>query len=859
MTLVGRSDEIAAVTNALADGERLVTLVGAGGVGKSALARAVLAGLDVHADGGFAAIVSCAEIVSPEALIDAIAEVLAISPEPATRAIDSLGQALFSRGPGVLLLDGLGPWPALAPTLHALLTRAVETALLVTGTTPVGLSAERLVEVGPLALPGPLDEPLSSPAVRCFVQAAGQVRAGYAPAASELPFVVEIVNLLDGHPLALELAAARLAVMGERALLHRLRQNLATLGPRASGMTSAEAALAGSWAALTPRERAVLSACAVFRGGFTLEAAEAIAPGEDTLDVLQSLRRQSLVRAASVSANAVGDGGGVRLSLYPLVRVFAAARLAASDQAATVEARHATYYSAGPPAPATPRARHVFALAERDNLLAVVDRVIALPLVSARAAEPALRALCLLGPLARFGGPTSAAFSLLAPALRATQGSGADPRLRAEVLALRAEHSRKSGQLTSAAKDLLEAAAIAQAVGEPWLVAHIDNQLAFLGAIRGELALAEEHHERAARVFAGLGRRAGEGDALRGLGAVLARRGDRRAARACLERALAAHRLAHDEAALAEDRLELGAMALDEGDVDAHTHFEAAAVHAHAAGDRALLARAQGALGSVAHEAGDLTGAAEAYARAALDLEALGHATAAAVFVGFGGIVARERGEAGEAYAQITTALDALGDDGERPRALLLRAHLAVLEQEAGRSAEAASLRAIIAAAPEPRTEPLLRAALAVLAGQVELGSPVASFHARIASRCVARQTASGPLAALPLPPEALLLGPGATWFRPPQGGRVSLERRRPMALLLDALVTARLAAPGRAVSSDELLAAAWPGERVLATAGAHRVRVAVASLRKLGLRELVQTIEPGYRLASDVITIRLG
>jgi hypothetical protein len=268
-----------------------------------------------------------------------------------------------------------------------------------------------------------------------------------------------------------------------------------------------------------------------------------------------------------------------------------------------------------------------------------------------------------------------------------------------------------------------------------------------------------------------------------------------------------------------------------------------------------------------AQDIGDLGTADEAFRAAALSLEALGQTAASGVFLGLGGLVARERGQHGVAYAQLSAALDALGEDGERVFAALFLGHLAALEAGVGRDAEARAVWARLAAPRILAVEPTLRGALEILASQARVPAPsppngpvLPSVHARIALRCVSAVALAGAASqTLPLPAEALLLGPGATWFRPPGAGRVSLERRKPMALLLDALVTARLEAPGRAVSADELLAAEWPGEKVIATAGAHRVRVAVASLRKLGLRDVLQTIEPGYRLASDVVTIRLA
>jgi hypothetical protein len=96
-------------------------------------------------------------------------------------------------------------------------------------------------------------------------------------------------------------------------------------------------------------------------------------------------------------------------------------------------------------------------------------------------------------------------------------------------------------------------------------------------------------------------------------------------------------------------------------------------------------------------------------------------------------------------------------------------------------------------------------------------------------------------------PADAWVVGDEGRVCRAPTGELVDLERRRPLARIVHHLAVARRERPGRALSNDELLAAGWPGERVLAAAGAHRVRVALSTLRKLGLRELLQTTDDGY------------
>jgi hypothetical protein len=109
------------------------------------------------------------------------------------------------------------------------------------------------------------------------------------------------------------------------------------------------------------------------------------------------------------------------------------------------------------------------------------------------------------------------------------------------------------------------------------------------------------------------------------------------------------------------------------------------------------------------------------------------------------------------------------------------------------------------------------------------------------------------------VPEAALVIGESGSWFRPPRGARVGLERRRSLALLLDRLAQERSDRPGATLAAATLFAAAWPGEKAIASAAAHRVRVAVATLRKMGLRDAIVTLDGGggYALATELQVVR--
>jgi hypothetical protein len=159
-------------------------------------------------------------------------------------------------------------------------------------------------------------------------------------------------------------------------------------------------------------------------------------------------------------------------------------------------------------------------------------------------------------------------------------------------------------------------------------------------------------------------------------------------------------------------------------------------------------------------------------------------------------------------------------------------------------------------AAPNPSAR--LSPAHAAEANAAARALASSSAHVRIAIACASFGAIEASPSPSPSPPDdALLVGPAGLWFRVPHGEKVPLDRRRQLARVLDRLADERVARPGGALGWNALLAAGWPGERVLPEAAAHRVRVAVSTLRKLGLREHLRTTEDGYSLAPDVAAIR--
>jgi predicted ATPase len=284
--LVGRERELDEVPRLLGDA-RLVTLTGAGGVGKTRLALAVAEELGQRfADG--VAFVDLAPVGQPEAVPAAIARALGIRDDGEMPLLERLANALHDREL-LLILDNFEQVLPAARQVLDLLRAAPRVTALVTSRAALRVRGEREFPVAPLACPAAsadetVDALLRYPALALFVRRAQDVRPDFALATGSAASVAEICRRLDGLPLALELAAARVRVLSPEALLGRLGQRLALLtgGPRdlPARQQTLRATIAWSHDLLTPDEQALFRRLAVFAGGFSLGAATVVAaPG----------------------------------------------------------------------------------------------------------------------------------------------------------------------------------------------------------------------------------------------------------------------------------------------------------------------------------------------------------------------------------------------------------------------------------------------------------------------------------------------------------------------------------------------------------------------------------------------------
>ncbi len=357
---VGRGSELEGIHRLFLAGARLVTIVGPPGMGKSRLAQryAELHLADFAMFGGGGAwtceVADALDVEDVRAVLGRAIGLVVPSPE--------IGRALADRGRILVVLDGFEHVAAgAAATIGGWLDAAPAARFLVTSRAPLGLRCETTWPLQALSTPGEstvdAGELFRSPACELLLDRIRRRRPGYEPTREDAPILADVARRLDGVPLAIELAAGRIARIGPTRLIEEIDRDPGLLDRSAEprGTTSMHRAIDRSWAALSLIEQMTLAECSVFRGGFTLAAAgavvDAVAAGGPLLDVLDRLCDQSLVRASTSPASPVAEPRfSMRFSMYESIRAYAEERLRAAGRAQQCRERHALYYleSAGP-------------------------------------------------------------------------------------------------------------------------------------------------------------------------------------------------------------------------------------------------------------------------------------------------------------------------------------------------------------------------------------------------------------------------------------------------------------------------------------------------------------------------------
>jgi predicted ATPase/class 3 adenylate cyclase len=350
-SFVGRDRELAEV-RALAGSSRLVTLTGAGGSGKTRLVLQVAADLvDGCGDGVW--LVELAPVSDEDAVVPAIAEALGVAAGRGRPALEALVDALAPQDVLIVLDNCEHVIGGCAKAAEVVLRRCPGVHLLATSREPLGIGGETIYRVPPLSLPaaddGDVAAALPSDAVALFAERARQQGAGFAVDEETGPLVASICRRLDGMPLAIELAAARLRSLSLAGLAGRLDQRfrLLTGGSRTAlpRQQTLRATVEWSHSLLSSPEQVLLRRLSVFAESFDLDAAEAVCglgdvEAFDVAGLLGSLVDKSLVVAEPA-------GAALRYRLLETIRQFAAEQLAeAGEEAAAVQAAHGRHFLA---------------------------------------------------------------------------------------------------------------------------------------------------------------------------------------------------------------------------------------------------------------------------------------------------------------------------------------------------------------------------------------------------------------------------------------------------------------------------------------------------------------------------------
>jgi non-specific serine/threonine protein kinase len=554
----------------------LLTLTGAGGTGKTRLALQVAAQLlDLNStafvDGVW--LVELAALQDAALVIPAIARILGLT-EHANQPLPTALADFLRQRRMLLVLDNFEHLVSAAPQVAALLETSPGLTLLVTSRTPLGVYGEHVYPLPPLGLPdlARLPQPevlVEYAAVALFLQRARAAHAGFRPGPHDLAAIAEICVRLDGLPLAIELAAARVRVLPPAALLARLSRRLDVLTGGAHNLPTRQqtlrSAIDWSYQLLTEPEQTLFRRLATFAAGFTLPMADALSDEPDLLERLTSLIDKSLLEQ-----RAGPDAAQPRFTMLETIHEYARERLEDSGEAHPLRTTHA---------------RVMLALADKAEQAIAGGR------------EP-------MAALARL----DAEHDNLRAALAWTLDADSDAGFRELGVHLAAALWRfwaMRGYMSEGHRWLERALQAMDGVSPAWQARAL-NAAGNLARWRGEFELATAHHEASLALRRQLGDRAGEATSLLNLGNVAFDLGDHSLAAGLYESSLALYRQVHDDNGAAMALNNLGTALREQGEFEraAALHQESLALRT-SLGDRLGIAQARDNLGRVALDRGE--------------------------------------------------------------------------------------------------------------------------------------------------------------------------------------------------------------------------------------------------------------
>jgi predicted ATPase/class 3 adenylate cyclase len=538
--LIGRDREVKDTLQLLDRADvRLLTLTGPGGTGKTRLALQLAAEVvDDFPDGVF--FVTLAPLTDPELVVPTIAQTLAVHEQPGRTVPETLGDFLGEKKL-LLVLDNFEQVIEAAAEVAAVMACAPRVKAVVTSRAPIHVAAEHEYAVPPLALPDPGHLPqlqvlTQYEAVALFIERARAVKPDFEVASGNAAAVAEICVRLDGLPLAIELAAARVRMLPPQAILQRLDQRLKLLVGGARDAPARQQTLHGaidwSYRLLPEPEQRLFADLSVFVGGCTLEAAEKVCErdGVDVFEGLSSLIEKSLLRQAE------GEDGESRFLMLETIREYASQRLEERDEADELRRRHAEYVLTlvqseadlmGERGPRLLRQMD----AERDNLRAALEYLLA-----SGVTEETLELVEVVWPFWLFRGYLEEGRRWAEKAVK--QSSGTPSKLRTWVVSTLGEFLRFQGKFEEAIEAKNETLAVARELGEVRMVAATLHDLGEIYMQMGDREQARRLHEEALVLRRQDGRRVGIAHALVGLGDLALVEGDFERARSIYEEIL---------------------------------------------------------------------------------------------------------------------------------------------------------------------------------------------------------------------------------------------------------------------------------------------------------------------------------
>jgi predicted ATPase len=577
---IGREPEAAALRVLLSrEDVRLVTLTGPGGIGKTRLALHVAGEISGQFPGGVC-FVALSAVGEPGLIASAIAQAVGVSETGNQSPQESLEEYVSGlEQPMLLLLDNFERLVSAAPVLAQLLTLGPKLKAVVTSQAPLHIYGEHEFPVPPLALPDlksipPLEVLSGLPSVALFVERARAVKHEFALTKENAPAVAAICARLDGLPLAIELAAARIKLLTPSAMLTRLESRLNLLTGGALDLPTRQQTLRSTvdWShgLLNAPEQTLFRRLSVFTGGCTLEGVEAVCDtngnlGLDVLDGMASMVDKSLAQHVEQVDTET------RFVMLSTIREYALERLAESADEATTHRAHAAYYLVLAEEGAEDSVAHPEWLdrleLEHDNFRAALDY-----LIKTGDAEWGLRLGAALFHFWETREHLTEGRDAIAKLL-ALEGTGTRPKLRARLVFAAGILAGELGDYSSAQQLFQESLDTCLDLKDNHGVAVALNALAVNARDRGEFADATSLFERCLAIWKDLGDSAGIGRALSNLASVMKLQGEYARASSLYDECLTMFRKAGDGAGVAWTLNYQGDVAREKSDLAAAQSF----------------------------------------------------------------------------------------------------------------------------------------------------------------------------------------------------------------------------------------------------------------------------------------------